>query len=53
MEVFRWSLAGALRVSRYGVIAMKSGTFPTLIGLPAWPAAVVIGVTVPEPSLVT
>jgi hypothetical protein len=40
-------------VSGYGVIAMKSGTFPTLTGRPARPVAVVIGVTVPEPSFVT
>jgi hypothetical protein len=34
-------------------IAMASGSLPTVIGVPAVLVAVVIGVTVPEPELVT
>jgi hypothetical protein len=36
-----------------GVIAMAPGFFPTLIDLPRVSVAVAIGVTVPEPKLLT
>jgi hypothetical protein len=36
-----------------GVIAMASGSLPTLIGGPAVPVAVAIGVTVSEAMLAT
>jgi hypothetical protein len=35
------------------VIAMKTGATPTLIGLPAVPVAISMGVTVPELPLAT
>jgi hypothetical protein len=45
----RPSVATPGRSGRYRVIAMAMGSVPTVIGVPAVPVAVRIGVTVPEP----
>jgi hypothetical protein len=37
----------------YGVMAIATGSFPTLIGVPGWPVARSIGVTVPSWLLTT
>ncbi len=36
-----------------GVMATPSGAVPTVMGVPAWLVAVLIGVTVPEPEFET
>jgi hypothetical protein len=38
---------------RHGVIAIANGVLPILMAGPAWPVAVLIGVTVPDPAFTT